>query len=62
SAPFTMAVVDFMSKGSLKPLIGSSTFDSKAFVSNQLKRNKEVFDQVYDDGSEEGGSWKYGGE
>ncbi|MBQ2789378.1 MAG: hypothetical protein IJE97_07045, partial [Thermoguttaceae bacterium] len=44
SAPFTMSVVDFMSKGSLKPLVGSSTFDSKAFVSNQLKRNKEVFD------------------
>ncbi len=62
SAPFTMSVVDFMSKGSLKPLIGSSTFDSKTFVSNQLKRNKEVFDQVYDGGSEEGGSWKYGGE
>ena len=62
SAPFTMSVVDFMSKGSLKPLIGSSTFDSKGFVTNQLKRNKEVFDQVYNDGAEEAGSWKYGGE
>lgn len=56
SAPFTMSVVDFMSKGSLKPLIGSSTFDSKTFVSNQLKRNKEVHDQVVNDE----GNWKYG--
>lgn len=60
--PPTMAVVDFMSKGSLKPLIGSSTFDSKNFVANQLKRNKEVFEQVYNDGAEEKGTWKYGGE
>jgi hypothetical protein len=56
SAPFTMSVVDFMSKGSLKPLIGSSTFDSKTFVSNQLKRNKEVHTQVVEDD----GNWKYG--
>jgi len=56
-APFSMQVVDFMSKGSLKPLIGSSTFDTTTFVQGQYKRNEEVHKQVV---AEEG--WKYGGE
>ncbi|MBR4977245.1 MAG: hypothetical protein IKW13_03010 [Thermoguttaceae bacterium] len=56
SAPFTMKIVDFMSKGSLKPLIGSSTFDTTSFVQGQHKRNTEVHDQVVNDE----GNWKYG--
>jgi hypothetical protein len=56
SAPFTMTIVEIMSKGALKPLIGSSTFDTTDFVKNQLKRNKEVHKQVKDDD----GNWKYG--
>jgi hypothetical protein len=56
SAPFTMSVVDFMSKGSLKPLIGSSTFDTTKFVQGQHKRNTEVHKQVVEDD----GNWKYG--
>ena len=57
SAPFTMKVVDFMSKGSLRPLIGSSTFDTATFVQNQYKRNQEVHKQVVEEET-----WKYGGE
>ena len=56
SAPFTMKIVDFMSKGALKPLIGSSTFDTTRFVQGQHKRNTEVHDQVVNDD----GNWKYG--
>ena len=56
SAPFTMKIVDFMSKGSLKPLIGSSTFDTTRFVQGQHKRNTEVHKQVVEDD----GNWKYG--
>lgn len=53
----TMYVIDFASKGSLKPLIGSTTFDSKDFVQRQYKRNAGVYYATMKDGS-----WKFDGE
>lgn len=53
----TMYVVDFASKGSLKPLIGDTTFDSKAFVQSQYKRNAGVYYATMKDGT-----WKFSGD
>ncbi len=61
AVPPTMKIVDFMSKGALSPLLGGATFDSTKFVQGQYSRNKEVYEQVHNDGANDG-SWKYGGE
>ena len=53
----TMYAVDFASKGSLKPLIGDTTFDSKDFVQRQYKRNAGVYYATMKDGT-----WKFSGE
>lgn len=57
--PPSMKVVDFMSKGSLKPFIGNASFDSTRFVQGQYNRNKAVYEQVHNGGANDG-SWKYG--
>ncbi len=53
----TMYVVDFASKGSLKPLIGSTTFDTKDFVQRQYRRNAGVYYRTMKDGT-----WKFDGD
>ena len=49
--------VDFASKGSLKPLIGDTTFDTKDFVQRQYKRNAGVYYATMKDGD-----WKFSGD
>lgn len=56
--PPTMKAIDLISKGSLKPLIGSTTFDSRAFADGQYKRNAAVYEQVVGDAS----AWKFDGD
>lgn len=53
----SMYVVDFASKGSLKPLIGDTTFDAKDFVQRQYKRNAGVYYATMKDGD-----WKFSGD
>ena len=53
----TMYLVDFASKGSLKPLIGDTTFDSKDFVQRQYKRNAGVYYRTMKDGE-----WQFDGD
>lgn len=53
----TMYAVDLASKGSLKPLLGSTTFDSKDFVQRQYKRNAGVYYKTMKDGT-----WKFEGD
>ena len=53
----TMYLVDFASKGSLKPLIGSTTFDTKDFVQRQYRRNAGVYYRTMKDGT-----WKFDGD
>ena len=53
----SMYVVDFASKGSLKPLIGDTTFDTKDFVQRQYKRNAGVSYATMKDGD-----WKFSGD
>jgi len=56
----SMKVVDFISKGSLKPLIGSTTWDTADFVQRQYKRNAGVYEGTMENGSSTG--WKFDGD
>lgn len=53
----TMYAIDFMSKGSLKPLLSGSTFDSKDFVQRQYTRNAGVYYATM-----KSGTWKFEGD
>lgn len=57
-APKTMFAFDFIAKYSLKPMIGSTVFDTKTFVMEQYKRNAAVYTQV----TEDEGNWKFEGD
>ncbi len=57
-APKTMFALDFVAKGALKPMIGSTVFDTKTFVMNQYNRNAAVYTQVVEDE----GNWKFDGD
>ncbi|MGI6402331.1 MAG: hypothetical protein ACOX0A_09550 [Thermoguttaceae bacterium] len=53
----TMYLIDIASKGSLKPMIGSTTFDTKDFMQRQYTRNAGVYyETVTND------SWKFDGD
>ena len=53
----TMYLVDFASKGSLKPLIGDTTFNTKEFHDHQYKRNAGVYYRTMKDGE-----WQFEGD
>ena len=53
----TMKVLDFMAKGSLKPLIGSTTWDTADFVQRQYKRNAGVYEATMEEQT-----WKFDGD
>lgn len=55
----TMKIVDFVSGGSLSPLIGSDKWDSGRFVQDQIKRDSGVYKQTVDNGAS---GWKFEGD
>lgn len=55
----TMAIVDFMSKGSLSPLISGSEWNTSSFVQEQQKRDAAVYTQTIDEGMS---GWKFEGD
>ncbi len=55
----SMKIVDFMSKGSLAPLLGDSRWDTAEFVQSQMKRDAGVYTQTVKDGNP---GWKFDGD
>ncbi|MBP5621927.1 MAG: hypothetical protein J6X44_07930 [Thermoguttaceae bacterium] len=55
----SMALIDFMSSGSLSPLIGDSQWDTSKFVQEQQKRDAAVYTQTVADGNS---GWKFDGD
>ena len=55
----SMKLVDFMSKGSLAPLLGDSRWDTAEFVQSQMKRDAGVYTQTVKDGNP---GWKFDGD
>jgi len=53
----SMKVLDFIAKGSLKPLMGSTTWDTADFVQRQYKRNAGVYEATV-----ENETWRFDGD
>jgi len=53
----SMKILDFMAKGSLKPLIGGTTWDTADFVQRQYKRNAGVYEATVNEQT-----WKFDGD
>jgi len=53
----TMKVLDFVATGSLKPLIGGTTWNTADFVQRQYKRNAGVYEATM-----ESQTWKFDGD
>lgn len=53
----SMKVLDFIAKGSLKPMMGSTTWDTADFVQRQYKRNAGVYEATV-----ENETWKFDGD
>ena len=55
----SMALVDFMSGGSLSPMIGDSKWSTDSFVQEQQKRDAAVYTQTVAEGNS---GWKFDGD
>lgn len=55
----SMALIDFMSGGSLSPMIGDSKWSTDSFVQEQQKRDAAVYTQTVADGNS---GWKFDGD
>ncbi|MBR4752183.1 MAG: hypothetical protein IK077_10520 [Thermoguttaceae bacterium] len=55
----SMALIDFMSGGSLAPMIGDSKWSTDSFVQEQQKRDAAVYTQTLSDGNS---GWKFDGD
>lgn len=53
-------LLDFESKGALKPFAKGHTWNTKEFMKNQYRRNCGVYDKV--DASKDSSTWKFEGE
>lgn len=56
----SMKLIDFVSSGSLAPLLGDSRWNTAQFVQDQMKRDAAVYTQTVENGASEG--WKFDGD
>lgn len=59
SVLFPMKIVDFMSKGSLSPMVNGSVWNTDEFVKSQYIRDSGVYKQTVDQGNV---GWKFEGD